>query len=64
MKKLISSIAVISLLLGGCAGMDRKSNSQGVPEKMTANEDKGQDFQPPAEQSAIDYAKKHQINEL
>ncbi|WP_267959708.1 hypothetical protein [Staphylococcus xylosus] len=41
MKKLISSIAVTSLLLGGCAGMDRKSNSQEVPEKMTANEYKG-----------------------
>ncbi|MGX0911348.1 DUF1672 domain-containing protein [Staphylococcus caprae] len=61
MKKIVCSILVSSLLLGGCSTMSNDSNkeSQSVPEEMPASKYVGQGFQPKAEKSAIEYAKKH-----
>ena len=59
-KKIVYSIIVLSLL-GGCSTIshDSNKNSQSAPEKMPASKYVGQGFQPKAEKSAIEYAKKH-----
>ncbi|MBN6826472.1 DUF1672 domain-containing protein [Staphylococcus caprae] len=59
-KKIVYSIIVLSLL-GGCSTIshDSNKNSQSVPEEMPASKYVGQGFQPKAEKSAIEYAKKH-----
>ncbi|MEJ7343633.1 DUF1672 family protein, partial [Staphylococcus epidermidis] len=61
MKKIYCAILTLSLLLFGCSTIDHHLNktSQSVPEKMPASKYVGQGFQPKAEKSAIEYAKKH-----
>ncbi|MCI2956035.1 DUF1672 domain-containing protein [Staphylococcus caprae] len=61
MKKIIYFVLISPLLLIGCSMMDNNSNktSQSVPEEMPASKYVGQGFQPKAEKSAIEYAKKH-----
>ncbi|MFW3527722.1 DUF1672 domain-containing protein [Staphylococcus caprae] len=61
MKKNLCAILALSLLLFGCSTIDHHLNktSQSVPEEMPASKYVGQGFQPKAEKSAIEYAKKH-----
>lgn len=63
MKIILSSIIISSLLLSGYSQMNQDSNSKSVnesmPEEIPADKYKGQDFQPNAEEDAIEYAKKH-----
>ena len=61
MKKLIYIALISPLLLFGCSMMSNDSNkeSQSVPQEMPASKYVGQGFQPKAEKSAIEYAKKH-----
>ncbi|MFW3591428.1 DUF1672 domain-containing protein [Staphylococcus caprae] len=61
MKKLINFALISPLLLFDCSAIDNNSNkeSQSVPEEMPASKYVGQGFQPKAEKSAIEYAKKH-----
>ena len=55
MRKLIATIIVSSLILGGCSTVNEEKNyaSQSIP----ASQYKGQGFQPVAEKSAIAHAK-------
>ncbi|TBW90440.1 DUF1672 family protein, partial [Staphylococcus hominis] len=57
MRKLIATIMVSSLILGGCSTVHEEENcaSQSIP----ASQCKGQGFQPVAEKSAIAHAKKY-----
>ena len=61
MKKIYCAILTLSLLLFGCSTINHHLNktSQSVPEEMPASKYVGQGFQPKAEKSAIEYAKKH-----
>ncbi|EOA8846415.1 DUF1672 domain-containing protein [Staphylococcus aureus] len=65
MKKFIGSVLATTLILGGCSTMeneskkDTKTETKSVPEEMEASKYVGQDFQPPAEKNAIEFAKKH-----
>lgn len=61
MRKLISTIIVSTLLIGGCSTVHKeaKHSSQSIPEEVPASQYKGQGFQPVAEKSAIAHAKKH-----
>ncbi|MFW3583540.1 DUF1672 domain-containing protein [Staphylococcus caprae] len=61
MKKNLCAILALSLLLFGCSTIDHHLNktSQSVPEEMPASKYVGQGFQPKAEKSAVEYAKKH-----
>ena len=61
MKKIIYFVLISPLLLIGCSMMDNNSNktSQSVPDEMPASRYVGQGFQPKAEKSAVEYAKKH-----
>lgn len=62
MRKLISTIIVSTLLIGGCSTVHKeaKHTSQSIPEEVPASQYKGQGFpQPVAEKSAIAHAKKH-----
>ena len=61
MKKIIYFVIISTLLLFGCSTIDHHLNkkSQSVPEEMPASKYVGQGFQPKAEKSAIEYAKKH-----
>ena len=60
MRKLISTIIVSTLLIGGCSTVHKeaKHTSQSIPEEVPASQYKGQGFQPVAEKSAIAHAKK------
>ena len=61
MRKLISTIIVSTLLIGGCSTVHKeaKHSSQSIPEEVPASQYKGQGFQPVAEKSAIAHAKKY-----
>ncbi|HDC9595928.1 TPA: DUF1672 domain-containing protein [Staphylococcus aureus] len=65
MKKFIGSVLATTLILGGCSMMENESSkdtnteTKSVPEEMEASKYVGQDFQPPAEKDAIEFAKKH-----
>ncbi|PAK63203.1 hypothetical protein B9K00_12595, partial [Staphylococcus caprae] len=61
MRKIIYFTLISTILLFGCSTMSDDSNkdSQSVPEEMPASKYVGQGFQPKAEKSAIEYAKKH-----
>ena len=60
-EKIYCAILTLSLLLFGCSTINHHLNktSQSVPEEMPASKYVGQGFQPKAEKSAIEYAKKH-----
>ena len=60
-EKLINFALISPLLLFGCSAIDNNSNkeSQSVPDEMPASRYVGQGFQPKAEKSAVEYAKKH-----
>ena len=50
MRKLISTIIVSTLLIGGCSTVHKaKHSSQSIPEEVPASQYKGQGFQPVAE---------------
>ena len=51
MRKLISTIIVSTLLIGGCSTVHKeaKHTSQSIPEEVPASQYKGQGFQPVAE---------------
>ena len=61
MKKIIYIVLISPLLLFGCSPIDHHLNktSRSIPEEMPASKYVGQGFQPKAEKSAIEYAKKH-----
>ncbi|ENJ63893.1 DUF1672 domain-containing protein [Staphylococcus aureus] len=61
MFKRIKLILIATIILSGCSTTNNESNNEtkSVPEEMEASKYVGQDFQPPAEKDAIEFAKKH-----
>ncbi|MHD0398643.1 DUF1672 family protein [Staphylococcus simulans] len=58
MKKILSTVIISALLLGGCDNMNNVFTKK-VPDTMPVNKYKGQGFQPRADKDAIELAKKH-----
>ncbi|MHD0398642.1 DUF1672 family protein [Staphylococcus simulans] len=58
MKKILSTVIISALLLGGCDNLYNHFTHK-VPNTMPVNEYKGQGFQPRADKDAIELAKKH-----